>query len=67
MGRMSELDIFNMYRQQIIELIVVCRGMNREQYENWKVKTMKETPEKAAGFMKKVLIIVSAFGKENDE
>ncbi len=63
---MSESDVFHAYRPQIIELIIICRGMNREQYEIWEVETMKETPEKAAGFMKKVLRIVSAFRKEND-
>lgn len=63
---MTEMDIFNMYRPQIMELIIICRGMDREQYENWKVETVKETPKKAIGFMKKVLIIVSAFRKEND-
>lgn len=63
---MSESDIFHAYRPQIIELIIICRGMNREQYEIWKVETMKEIPEEAARFMKKVLIIVSSFRKEND-
>lgn len=63
---MSESDIFHAYRPQIIELIIICRGMSREQYEIWEAETMKGTPEKAAGFMKKVLIIVSAFRKEND-
>lgn len=62
---MSELDIFHACIPQIIELIIICRGLNREQYEIWKAETMKEISEEAAGFMKKVLIIVSLFRNEN--
>lgn len=60
---MTGLDIFHMYRPQIIELAVICQDMNRKEYESWKAETMKATPMKAAGFMGKVIMIVSAFRK----
>lgn len=44
---MSEIDIFNMYIQQIAELIAVCREMNQKEYEGWKIETMKTTPIEA--------------------
>lgn len=55
---MSEIDIFNMYIQQIAELIAVCREMNQKEYEGWKIETMKTTPIEAVVFMKKIFAVV---------
>lgn len=64
--QMSELDVFHRYIPQISELIVICQEMNRKEYEDWKIETMKVVPVEAIGFMKKVLILVSAFRTEKD-
>lgn len=58
---MSELDIYQMYILRIAELISVCQGMSQEQYENWKIDTMRITPMEAVVFMEKVFIIVDRF------
>ncbi len=58
---MSEIDVFQMYIPQITELIVVCQEMNRKEYENWKIETMKTTPIEAVGFMEKIFVIVDRF------
>lgn len=56
--RVSEIDIFNMYIQQIAELIAVCREMNQKEYEGWKIETMKTTLIEAVVFMKKIFAVV---------
>ena len=35
--------------------------MSQEQYENWKIDTMRITPMEAVVFMEKVFIIVDRF------
>lgn len=55
---MTEREIFIENIPQIAEIIVMIRGWNRQQYEEWKADTLVRTPPGAVGFIRKVFIVI---------
>ena len=61
---MTEREIFIENIPQIAEIIVMIRGWNRQQYEEWKTDTLEHTPPRAVGFIQKVFIVIERYIEE---
>lgn len=57
---MSERDVYIKSIPMIAEIIVLCREMNQQEYEDWKRETMEATDDRAKEFIKKVFICIDA-------
>lgn len=55
---MSERDFYIKCVPIIVEIIVLCREMSQQEYEDLKRETMQATPDKAKDFIRKVLICI---------
>lgn len=56
---MSERDVYIKSIPMIAEIIVLCREMSQQEYEDWKRETMEAIGDKAKEFMKKVFICIN--------
>lgn len=57
---MTELDLYLQCIPMIAEMIVICRKLPVQQYEEWKRETLETAPESAKGFLVKVFMVISA-------
>lgn len=55
---MSERDFYIKCVPIIVEIIVLCREMSQQEYEDLKRETMQATADKAKDFIRKVLICI---------
>lgn len=55
---MTERDVYIKSIPMIAEMIVLCREMSQQEYEDWKRETMEATADKAKEFIRKVLICI---------
>lgn len=55
---MSERDFYIKCVPIIVEIIVLCREMSQQEYEDLKRETMETTPDKAKEFMRKIFICI---------
>ena len=52
---MTELDLYLQHIPMIAEIVVRCRKLSAQQYEEWKRKTVEASPDAAKEFIIKVL------------
>lgn len=57
---MTELDLYLQCIPMIAEIIVICRKLSVQQYEEWKRETMEAAPDTAKKFLGKVFIVISS-------
>lgn len=57
---MSERDVYIECIPMIAEIIVLCREMSSQEYEDWKREVMENVSDKAKEFMRKVLICIDS-------
>ena len=65
---MSERELFKQSIPQIAEMIVICRGMAPEQYQNFKKEWLAEVARdrpKALPFIRKVFIVIDTYLQED--
>lgn len=55
---MTERDFYIKSIPMIAEIVVLCREMSQQEYEDWKRETMEAVPDKAKEFMRKVLYCI---------
>ena len=58
---MTEYDLFVSCIPMLAEIAVRCRKLDRQDYEEWKQKTMEHCPEAVKAFMGKVLIVIDKY------
>lgn len=57
---MTELDLYLQCIPMIAEMIVICRKLSVQQYEEWKRETLEKAPESVKRFLVKVFVVISA-------
>ncbi len=55
---MSEREFLAECVPMMVEMVVECRKMSQQEYEDWKREVMEAVPDKAKDFMRKVLICI---------
>ena len=55
---MTERDLFIQSIPQIAEMIIRCRGLTTEEFEEFKMEVLEETNEDARSFMKNILRVI---------
>ena len=57
---MTELDLYLQHIPMIAEIVVRCRKLSAQQYEEWKRQTVEASPDAAKEFIIKVFTVISA-------
>ncbi len=52
---MTEYDLFAAYLPEIVEMVNLCRRLDKAEFEEWKQDTMEHCPEMVKGLVGKVL------------
>ena len=56
---MTELDLYLQHIPMIAEMVVRCRKMSAQQYEEWKREAVEASPDTAKEFIIKVFTVIS--------
>ena len=60
---MTEFDLFVKCIPMIAEMVIICRKLNQQDYEDFKCEAIKAAPESVKEFIGKVLTVIDKYTK----